>query len=564
MRPPAALDSTAPLEQFSAARAISHLSQIATRPHPTGSEANARVRDYLVATLRGLGATVRIEETTGRTIRWNVVREGRVQNIVATLPGTAHRRAVMLVAHYDSVAAGPGAADDGAGVVSILETVRALRAGPPLANDLLVLLTDGEEAGLLGAAGFTAENPDLARRVGVLVNLEARGTSGPALMFETSQENGWLIPQFARAAPYPMASSLMYSVYQLLPNDTDLTQLKSTGVGAFNFAFTEAVRNYHAPSDTVANLDPRSVQHMGMNTLGLARHFGQLPLENVRGPDCIYFNWVGSRLFYYPVWFAWVLQALTLAFLAGVFLLGRRRGLVRWSWASLAAFFLLFLALGGSMLLLWLGLRPVAGESVQLGDKLGNYLLFAGLATTGFVAGNALLLALSGKIGARTLASGLLVVLALVAGAVLWWLPGASYLLQWPALLGAGSLFLGLRARTAAGSAFCALLAGLPVVLLLAPLAHLFFVNLGLNAVSLLATALFLLLLLVPAWPLFDFISRPVRGVSLGLGLVAVALLLAGLFAPRPNESVAAGDSARQGTRKILPLALSTSIDPRW
>ncbi|MBA3651716.1 MAG: M28 family peptidase [Chthoniobacterales bacterium] len=560
-RPPAALGADAAVDQFSATRAIAHLSHFASVPHPRGSAANAQSRDYLIATLRDLGATVRVEETVGRTIHKKVVQEGRVQNIVATLPGQERGRGVMLVAHYDSVPTGPGAADDGAGVVSILETLRALRAGPPLANDLLVLLTDGEEAGLLGAAGFVAAHSDLARQVGVVINLEARGTSGPALIFETSEQNGWLIPEFARAAPRPLASSLMYSVYRLMPNDTDLTELKRTGVGAFNFAFTETVRNYHASSDTVENLDPRSVQHMGVNVLGLVRHLGNLPLTEVKQSDCIYFNWLGQRLVFYPVGVAWILSAVTFTLLFGAFVIGQRRGLMRWSALSLGAFFILFLSISGGMLVVWLLLRAVIGDPLQLGDTLGNQLLFLGLVVLAFALGSAIMSALSAKLGARTLAAGLLLVAAILTTILILLLPGASYLLQWPALLGAGSLLLGLRARTAAGNAGWAVLAALPVVLLLAPLFYLFFANLGLSQVSLLATALLLTLLLATAWPLFDFIYRPRRAMTLACAIAALLLIVGGVLLSRlTNDRERAAD---QGTRKILPLALSTSNDPR-
>ncbi len=560
-RPPAALGADAAVDQFSATRAIAHLSHFAAVPHPRGSAANAQSRDYLAATLRDLGATVRVEETVGRTKHRKVVREGRVQNIVASLPGKDRGRGLMLVAHYDSVPTGPGAADDGAGVVCILETLRALRAGPPLANDLLVLLTDGEETGLLGAAGFVAAHPDLSRQVGVVINLEARGTSGPALMFETSEQNGWLIPQFARAAPRPMASSLMYSVYRLMPNDTDLTELKRTGVGAFNFAFTETVRNYHAASDTVEHLDPRSVQHMGMNVLGLARHLGNLPLTGVKKPDCIYFNWLGRCLIFYPIWVAWILSVITFALLLGAFVLGQRRGLMRWSALSLGAFFLLFLSISGGMWVIWLMLRPVIGQPLQLGDTLGNQLVFLGLVVLGFAVGSASMAALSTKLGARTLAGGLLLVAAVLTTILIFLMPGASYLLQWPTLLGAGSLLLGLRARTAAGNAGWAVLAALPVILLLAPLFYLFFVNLGLNQASLVATALLLTLLLATAWPLFDFIYRPRRGLTLACAIAALLLIVGGVLLSRLTTEQEA--AVRQGTRKILPLALSTSNDPR-
>ncbi|MGI8956267.1 MAG: M20/M25/M40 family metallo-hydrolase [Chthoniobacterales bacterium] len=494
LRPPAALGPDALPEEFSAARAIVQLSHFATRPHPIGSPKNARVREYLVATLDGLGLTVQVEETTARLTK--------VRNIVATLPGTAHQRAVMLVAHYDSVPEGPGAADDGAGVISILETIRALRAGPPLPNDLVVLLTDGEEAGLLGAAGYVAGHPELGRRVGVVVNMEARGSSGPALMFETSEQNGWLIREFARAAPCPVASSLAHAIYRLMPNDTDLTELKKSGVGALNFAFTGTVRDYHTAADDIAHLDPRSVQQMGMNTLALARHFGALPLTKVRAPDVIFFNWIGCWLIVYPVWVGWILVVATFLLLFVAFRRGRRN--LRLSLVSLAAFFLLLLVVGGAIGLAGAGLGLVNAKSLGQGDTTGNLFCFIALAGIGFGLGLATLRWLSGKLGATNLAGGMLLVLSLLGAVVLWLLPGGSYVVQLPALLGAAGLLLGWRGSWG-------LLAALPVTILLAPLAYLFFVNLGLNAVSLGATALLVCLLLATAWPLFDFLL-PVAG----------------------------------------------------
>jgi hypothetical protein len=515
-RPPAALGPNAPPARFSAARAISFLAHFATEPHPSGSEANKRVRLYLVATLRRLGAEVEIEKVIGRHLHRGIVRQGAVQDIVARLPGARNHRAVMLVAHYDSVPAGPGAADDGAGVSTILEVLRAVRAGAPLQNDLLILLTDGEEEGLLGAAGFVATHPEFFRRVGVLVNLEARGSSGPALMFETSEGNGWLIREFARAAPYPLASSLMYTAYQLMPNDTDLSELKKTGVGAFNFAFTETDRNYHSPNDTIANLDPRSLQQMGANTLALVRHFGALPLTKVRAPDCIYFNWIGQRLLAYPRWLGWVLSAATFTLLLLACRTGRRDGHLRLSFASLGTFFILLLFVSTGFLLPWSALRPVLGHSLGEGDTMGNLLLFLGLLGLGFLSGGLLLRRLSARLGAPNLAAGMLLVTALLATVVLYFLPGASYVLQWPALLGAGSLLLGLRAGGPVGRAGWGMLSAVLVMLLLAPLGFLFFENLGLSLAGLGANALLVSLLFATAWPALDFLLGGKRSHFLG------------------------------------------------
>ena len=333
--PPRALDEGAPADQFSAGRAKVHLQQIAREPHPIGTAANDRVRDYLVEQLRSLGADVQVETTVGITDARRQIYAGTVRNIFASIRGTANSQAVMLTSHYDSVPEGPGAADAGSGVVAILETLRALRSSGPLKNDLLVLITDGEEQGLIGAAGFVRDHPELAARVGLVMNFEARGSSGPALLFETSDGNGWLTREFARAAPEPFASSLAYAVYKNLPNQTDMTVFKKAGFAGLNFAFNATVENYHTRLDTPENLDARSLQNLGTNALALTRHFGNLELPGARQPDRVYFNWFASRIIDYPQWFvAGSCLPVGLGLLVAVLTVASARRVITW-WRTL-------------------------------------------------------------------------------------------------------------------------------------------------------------------------------------------------------------------------------------
>jgi Zn-dependent M28 family amino/carboxypeptidase len=132
--------------------------------------------------------------------------------VVARLAGTGSGKALLLMAHYDSRGTAPGASDDGYGVASLLETARALTTSPPLTSDIIFLFTDGEEDGLLGAQAFVSSHR-WAAHVGVVLNFEARGNAGPVLMFQTSDDNGALVRQLARAAPHPVASSLSQAVY---------------------------------------------------------------------------------------------------------------------------------------------------------------------------------------------------------------------------------------------------------------------------------------------------------------------------------------------------------------
>ncbi len=324
MRPPAPLPDNAPTNEFSAVRALRHVSRIAAAPHPTGSPANAAAREYLLSAFHEMGVDAQLQEGVGALRRGWYAQAATVRNIVARLPGSQHAPAFLLVGHYDSVPTGPGAGDDGHSVGVLLETLRALRSGPRLRNDVIFLLTDGEELGLLGADAFVREHP-WAKDVAVVLNFEARGTSGPGHMFETSQGNGWLIRQFAQAAPYPRADSLSYEVYRRLPNDTDLSVFKAHGYAGLNFAFIDDVFFYHTALDDMNHLAPSSVQQQGSNALALTRQFANLDLSRTKAPDVVYFTLPFHAVAVYSQAWVWPLAMLTLAVLAALLMWGHAR-----------------------------------------------------------------------------------------------------------------------------------------------------------------------------------------------------------------------------------------------
>ncbi|MBI4748999.1 MAG: M20/M25/M40 family metallo-hydrolase [Acidobacteria bacterium] len=299
--PPAVIPTTAPPTEFSAERAMTHLWTIAQRPHPSGSIEHQKVREYLVAQLQNLGLQTEVQETTALVDAWETA--GTVHNIIARLPGTNPTKAVMLAAHYDSVPTGPGASDDGAGVAGILEAIRALKSNGPLRNDVIVLFTDSEELGLLGASAFVKEHP-WAKDVGVVFNFEARGNRGCSLLFETSEQNGWLMAEVAKAGTYTIGNSLFYEVYRLLPNDSDMTMFKQGGMIGCNFAFSQGILFYHSALDHPAYIEQRSLQHHGGYMLNLTRHFGTLDLSNPpRQANVVYFELpFGKLIWYSQIW----------------------------------------------------------------------------------------------------------------------------------------------------------------------------------------------------------------------------------------------------------------------
>ncbi|MCC6457327.1 MAG: M20/M25/M40 family metallo-hydrolase [Caldilineaceae bacterium] len=327
MPPPAPKPETAPANEFSAARALTLAARLIEdgTPHPMGTQANDQIRSRILDELTTFGYTVETQDTlTCRTV-WAVC--GYVRNIITRLPGRAEGPAVLLVAHYDSVGAGPGAADDMAGVAILLEIARMLRTEGPLSAPIIFLLSDGEEVGLLGAEAFVAEHP-WAAEVGVVVNLEARGTSGPSILFETTENNTWMIDAFVAHAPRAVTNSLADEIYELLPNDTDLSVFEEAGIAGINFGFVEEYAHYHTPLNNLTNLNPGSVQHQGDNVLAAVRGFAELDLANPPAGNSVFLDlWPGLILQWPEAWTIWIALACLLAWLGLAVTLLRRGAL---------------------------------------------------------------------------------------------------------------------------------------------------------------------------------------------------------------------------------------------
>ncbi|MEO6730895.1 MAG: M20/M25/M40 family metallo-hydrolase [Ferruginibacter sp.] len=296
--PPSVRSGNIPDSCFSVKRAFTHLEQISRLPHFTGTIENSRVREYIDSACRKLGFTVEIQNTTSSYTRRDHVFAGNIYNIIATKKGSQNSKSVLLMAHYDSQLNTPAAGDDGAAVAAMLETARALQKNT-LQNDLILLFTDAEETGMMGANAFVKESP-LMKEIGVVINFEGRGNAGPSNMFEINNNNGWAVNEYATAAAHPFANSLGYEIYKKLPNYTDFTPFKKAGITGLNNAYIDGFVNYHSANDRPENLDLRSFQHHGDNMLSLAKHFGNVPITETKAPDASYFNLVGNWFIHYP------------------------------------------------------------------------------------------------------------------------------------------------------------------------------------------------------------------------------------------------------------------------
>ena len=323
---PVPLKSDASTQEFSAGRAGDSLTRLLgkQRPHPAGTTENDAVHARLMDELSRLGLS-------GQTISGMSCRGGRggvtcatVSDIAAeAIPGEG--KALLLMAHMDSVAAGPGAADDQSGVAIVLEVARALKAQSDHRHPVMLLFTDGEEMGLLGAHLFL-DDPAWAARVGAVINVEARGNQGKSYLFQTSDGDAQLIDIYAKNVAHPSASSLYDTIYRYLPKDTDLTPFLQAGFPAYNFAFIGNAGQYHTGLDRKENLNPGTLQSQGEAVLGTARGLGNAEWGNLKSSGAIYFDVPGRFLPRMPVRFALPLSlALFFAIAIAGWLNGRGR-----------------------------------------------------------------------------------------------------------------------------------------------------------------------------------------------------------------------------------------------
>ncbi|MEV1317817.1 M28 family peptidase [Micromonospora arborensis] len=577
LRTPTPKPADAPAGEFSAARAYEDVQVIAARSHVAGSPANDQVRAHIEQQLRGLGLETEVQDTVAPEAGQLSGAAGgatlaRVRNVVARLPGTDSTGRVFLVAHYDSVQTGPGGNDDAAGTSAILEVARALSTGPRPRNDIVFVLTDAEEACLCGAAAFAASHP-LAADGGVVLNLEARGSTGPVIMFETSRNNAKLVDVFGRAAPHPVGTSFAVEIYRALPNDTDFTAFLDQKFVGLNSAYIDGGAIYHTPLDTPAAMDRGSLQQHGDNALGLAREFGRTDLTDLRSRhDATYFP-VPGGLVRYPGWLTLPLALLAVAAVATLGWLTRRRG--RASTGRLAAGFALALvpivAAPVAAQLLWLAITKIRPGYAELLDpyrpiwyRLAVLALAAAILFTWYALTRR-------RIGPAALAVGGLAWLALLGVLLAVAVPGGAYLTTLPALAGALGGLVALRTRQTGPWPVVAVTAAAAVgVIILLPTVVLLFPALGMAMGG--VAALVAVLLGLTALPVVDLLHpqaggqrgmRALRARRLGV-LPAAAAAVAAVVLAGVGLGVDRFDAAHPAPTHLMYALDAGTGQARW
>jgi Peptidase family M28 len=457
-RPLPPKSSTAAVEQFSAARARDTLHRILGDdvPHPIGSAANAGVRTRIMDELAQLGYRPQVQSGFACSEYGDCAA---VNNVLGRLDGTHPDGAVLLAAHYDSVSAGPGDSDDGAGVAAVLEIARALKSLPQPRHSIILLIDEGEEEGLLGARAFVSSHP-WAKEVRAAVNLDARGTSGPALMFETGGNSEWAVSLYARGAARPATSSIFETAYRYLPNGTDFTIFKDAGFQGLNFAFIGDEVHYHTPLDNSANVNPASVQHLGENALSSIVALADAEVPERMDHQGVYFDLFGRRVI---VWSASTGRAL--AFTGAILLLAQIGWMIQRKRLTPGEFFwgatawLVTMAVAGALAIIASRLMRFAGAAPVnwVAHPRPVEITFWSLAVAAVIA-NAVFFARRAQFWG--LWAGVWAWLALIAVLTSRLAPGLSYLALLPVCLAAlaGLPFTLRRKEAAAGSSLIVLL----------------------------------------------------------------------------------------------------------
>ena len=376
--------------------------------------------------------------------------------------------------------------------------------------------------GLLGAEAFVHAHP-WKDDVRLVLNFDARGSAGPTLMYETSPLAGDLVRAFARTVTHPVASSVMADVYDKMPNGTDFIVFSAAGYPGLNFAFIGGYQAYHDPSDTVENLDPRTLTHHGTTMLALTRLFADADLPIRSEEDVVYFNPVGSWLLLYPAWLMWPLTLATLLLWVIAVWLGARTGRVRpgrvvvslrtWLVATVVS-------LGACHAIAWGGLTLLQGEWSPTGKTSSDGCFFVAMTLLATAVTCELMRRASRQcsVDEQALGTSAAWVLLLLASSV--WLPGGTGLLSWalaPCLL---ALCVGYLASDRSGPRVGLYLAStVPALAAIAPVVSLFFEAMMLGKAAVPVPLIVLTVGLL--WPVLHRVAGKLSVIALSLAVVS-------------------------------------------
>ena len=532
MMPQWTSDDDVAITEFSTKRALAQVAEISKQPHYVGSKNHEVVANYLQNELNQLGLETSLQEGYTLSDWGNLVKS---KNILARIKGTNNSKALLLLTHYDSAphSYSPGASDAGSGVATILESVRAfLHNKTPHKNDIIILFTDAEELGLNGAALFVTQH-QWAKEVGLVLNFEARGSSGPSYMLmETNSGNAGLVKEFAAAkATFPVSNSLMYSIYKMLPNDTDLTVFREqANIQGYNFAYIDDHYNYHTAQDDINHLSKNTLAHQGTYLMPLLKYFSNANLNTTQASeDYVYFT-IPYTFINYP--FSWVLPMSIIAFILfiGLIFLGIAKRVLSFS-EILKGFIPLLISIITVGIITFFGWKGLLFAYPQYNDLLNGFTYNGHAYISAFVLlAIAICFTMYQRFSEKKVTinhyTSVLSLWIIINGVISFTLQGAGFLII-PVYF--GLLIFGIFIITQRSNKTVNVVLSIPTLIIIAPFIQMFPIGLGLKV--LFGSAILTVLLFGLLLPVFGAFAK--KGIW---GLVFLALSI-GFFAKAHFDS---------------------------
>jgi len=534
LTPSGEIKKTKELTEFSTENALVHLKEISKKPHFTGSTEHVNVVNYIVSQLEELNLKVEVQEQFAVNNKWRGA--ANTKNILARIKGSEQGKALLLLSHYDSNPhSALGASDAGSGVVVILEGIRAFLAkNEQPKNDIIICISDAEELGLLGANAFVNHH-SWAKDVGLVLNFEARGSGGPSyILLETNGGNKNLIEALGEAnTSHPVGNSLMYSIYKMLPNDTDLTVFREDGdIDGYNFAFIDDHFDYHTVQDSYDRMDLNTFKHQASYLTATLDYFSNNSLENLKSQeDYVYFNFPYFGLVFYP--FSWVLPMFIVCGLLFFVLLivgiSKKKLTVK---GILKGFVPFLLSLIVATLITFFGWELVLKIHPQYNDILHGFTYNGHYYIAAFIA---LTLAIcfwfyKGFFKKRTIQDLMVAPLffwILINGGVAFYLQGSAFFIL-PVIISLFVLLVLIFLESKSKTTLLFTILSIPVLVIFAPLLKMLPVGLGLKMLA--ASSIFTVLLFGFLVPVFQQYKNSKNLANLFLSISILAFITAAIF----------------------------------
>ncbi|KRG04648.1 endoplasmic reticulum metallopeptidase 1 [Drosophila mojavensis] len=199
-----------------------------------------------------------------------------VQNIAVKLtPRNSTSESYLLVnSHFDSKPATPSAGDAGFMIVTMLEVLRVIATTKQSIQHPIVFLFNGAEEGALeGSHGFITQHK-WASNCKAVVNLDAGGSGGREVLFQSGPNHPWLVDYYKKYIKYPFATTMAEEGFQsgTIPSDTDFRQFNKYGkLPGLDMAQCINGFVYHTKYDVIDIIPLESLQNTGDNILSLVR-----------------------------------------------------------------------------------------------------------------------------------------------------------------------------------------------------------------------------------------------------------------------------------------------------